>query len=326
MTVAGTFKNLLAIRGNPGSFSFGPLLACMDQAASTQIQNILRIIPGTDDRKLRHELPPLDLLIPGAGTVRVSIDIRRNAQAGADLLVFATNTCSSAVRLSSLRRLSGVLPHALRIPLTAISGFAEILTDPTGEDHGGTLEILGQIFAQTQFLETRITKLETLLNLMHGGLCSHHESFRVIDTAQLCIAHALAIQRSSTVRIDLKTTPSDPWVSGCRQGLEACLDSLIENACIAVSSALQGHVGVSIDSSDHEIVIRISDNGRGIPQHTQSRITDAWEHSQGGIGLGMCIVVTFAEMHQGGISLRSSPGDTCFTLRLPWSAAPFHKA
>jgi signal transduction histidine kinase len=323
VTAAGAFRHLLSPVEHTAHTSIEPLLACLEQPSPNWIQGLLALALGGTDGEFRRKLPPLTLLATGEAPIRVTGEIRRNSAAGAELVLYSSTPGRAEARMTSqLRRLGLVLPHALRSPLTAVSGFSEMLTDHAGNLPGDARGFLGQIGFQTRLLGTRMAKLESLLHLMQGGFCSSHGTFRIIESLNLCIAQAQSARRTPAVQIDLQVIPPDAWVSGCRRGLEFCMDHLIENACIAASATTGGRVQISIAASEDGTVVRICDNGRGIPERMQSRIMDALDRSEGGIGLGLCGVATFAEMHQASVSLQSSPGNTCFTLHLPWPTVP----
>jgi signal transduction histidine kinase len=72
--------------------------------------------------------------------------------------------------------------------------------------------------------------------------------------------------------------------------------------------------------------VEIEDSGRGIPDQIQSKIFDPFfttkEPGQGtGLGLNLSrnLVV---QKHRGEISVKSRPGRTCFTVRLPIDLKP----
>ena len=74
------------------------------------------------------------------------------------------------------------------------------------------------------------------------------------------------------------------------------------------------------------IVVEIEDNGPGIPPENQSKIFDPFFTTKGpgkGTGLGLNISRNLiVQKHQGQMSVKSEPGSTCFSVRLPMDFNP----
>jgi len=70
----------------------------------------------------------------------------------------------------------------------------------------------------------------------------------------------------------------------------------------------------------NRILVRIVDDGAGIPADIQGRIFDPFFTTKGvgkGSGLGLDIVRRLVKQHDGDITLESAPGRTEFQVRLP---------
>jgi len=101
------------------------------------------------------------------------------------------------------------------------------------------------------------------------------------------------------------------------------LSNLINNAAEALGD--KGKVDVSLALEDNYIVLTISDNGKGIPPETLSRLGQRGEtHGKaGGSGLGLYHARTTAESWGGNLTITSTPGkNTIVTIKLPRAEAP----
>jgi CheY-like chemotaxis protein len=87
-----------------------------------------------------------------------------------------------------------------------------------------------------------------------------------------------------------------------------------------------GRIHLNVGRNETEVLVRIRDNGVGIPQHLLSQVFEMFaqvdrslEKSRGGLGIGLNIARRLAEMHGGSIEARSDgPGaGSEFTVRLP---------
>lgn len=94
------------------------------------------------------------------------------------------------------------------------------------------------------------------------------------------------------------------------------VQNLVRNACEAVSAG--GHVTAGVRADDARCVIRVSDDGPGIPDHIVPRIYEPFfSTKEGGTGLGMSIVHSLVSLHGGSIDLQTGPGGTTFEVAIP---------
>ena len=94
--------------------------------------------------------------------------------------------------------------------------------------------------------------------------------------------------------------------------------NLIDNALDAVGA--NGRVLVSARAEGHRVVVRVTDNGPGIPADVQSRIFDPFFTTKPvgkGTGLGLDIVRRLVDKNEGTIDVESEPGRTVFRVALP---------
>ena len=98
--------------------------------------------------------------------------------------------------------------------------------------------------------------------------------------------------------------------------------NLADNAIDAMSE--QGVLRIEAERDGGMAVVRVIDNGAGIPAEIQSRIFEAFFTTKPvgeGTGLGLDIVHRIvAQQHGGRIDVESQPGRTVFTVRLPIDA------
>jgi signal transduction histidine kinase len=78
-------------------------------------------------------------------------------------------------------------------------------------------------------------------------------------------------------------------------------------------------VRVRLILEEDYVVVRIEDNGSGVPEGVRSSVFQPFvsEGKQNGTGLGLTFAFQVAQDHGGSISIeRSSPGDTCFRFSI----------
>ena len=98
------------------------------------------------------------------------------------------------------------------------------------------------------------------------------------------------------------------------------LINLLRNAVQAVREASIRRIGVSAAAQDHDIVIRITDSGGGVPAEVVPTLFKAFSgQRKGGLGLGLAISRSIAQNHGGDLSVepKGSELGAAFVLRLP---------
>jgi signal transduction histidine kinase len=127
-------------------------------------------------------------------------------------------------------------------------------------------------------------------------------------------------KKAATVTVTVD--PDLPRVLGYGGELNQVWVNLIDNALDAAPQA--GHVDVSARREDGNVVVRIADDGPGIPDRDRERVFDPFFTTKPvgeGTGLGLDIVRRLVNRHNGDIEVASRPGHTVFTVRIP-AAAP----
>jgi len=95
--------------------------------------------------------------------------------------------------------------------------------------------------------------------------------------------------------------------------------NLIHNALQAMD--YQGTLTIDASLQNHQVVISITDSGKGIAQEIKEKIFEPFfttKRAGEGSGLGLDIVRKIVEKHEGNITVASQPGKTTFTVSLPY--------
>lgn len=129
----------------------------------------------------------------------------------------------------------------------------------------------------------------------------------------------------STNRFTLSLAGDLPAVTANPQRLAQVVINLVVNACEALTSRDQA-IGVATlaDAATGTVVVRVTDQGPGIPPEILSKIMDPFfttKRETGGTGLGLSVSSNIVEEHQGRLVFFSDPGQgTTVELRLPVSS------
>lgn len=200
--------------------------------------------------------------------------------------------------------------HELKTPLTAISGYAELLDGGmVGEEQ--QKHFYQEIRKNADRLLALINDIIRLSDLDRKG---HELSFGVIDLYEVvkeCMDELTVNAKQRNVNISLDGESCN--VHGSKDMLKELVENLAQNA-IRYNNA-GGKVWVSVTKGDGRSVLTVKDNGIGIPASEQQRIFERFyrvdksrSKATGGTGLGLAIVKHIVEIHDAKIELDSAPG------------------
>jgi signal transduction histidine kinase len=175
-------------------------------------------------------------------------------------------------------------------------------------------------------IQTAASRIHELVAAVKGFTQMDRETAaRPTDVGQ-GLADTLTVLRAKvkakSAAIIVAVTPGLPPVQAYGGELNQVWANLIDNAIDAVAPG--GRVDVSADREGTNLVVRIADDGPGIPNTVLPRIFDPFFTTKPvgeGTGLGLDIVRRLVKRHDGEIDVESRPGHTVFTVRLPLRSA-----
>ena len=118
--------------------------------------------------------------------------------------------------------------------------------------------------------------------------------------------------QNSTKRFFVRYGRNLPMIKGNSHRLEQVIINLIQNACQSLPDNEKAiRVSIYLDRETSNVVIKIKDEGTGIPADSLPQITDPFfttKHQTGGIGLGLSISQRIVEEHSGKMIFTSEVG------------------
>ncbi|MFA5562652.1 MAG: ATP-binding protein [Candidatus Caldatribacteriota bacterium] len=225
-----------------------------------------------------------------------------------------------AERLASIGRLAAGVAHEIGNPITGIACLAQIVREERTED-AELLEISEQIIEQTK----RVTRI--VQSMMNFARSEHQirEQFVPVQLYDVCN------EAINLLRLNQQQKPVDfinqidPhfFVLGDAQRLGQVFINLLDNARDA--SPAESSIRISSRASSTEVWLYIEDQGTGIDAAFIEQLFEPFFTTKDpgqGTGLGLAMVFSIIEEHQGDISI-DSPCDkvnqrgTRFCIRLP---------
>ncbi len=226
--------------------------------------------------------------------------------------------------------------HELRTPVSIIKGACEygMKYDETAEERKETLEM---IHRQTVKMSELITQLLSMTRLEQGTELPEMAEVDLTALAESVVEEMAAEygeERLQFVSVEnagasntMRTGESDmrhdfSVVRGDADLLTRLLRNLIDNGFKYGRPG--GHVWVSVSAENGEVLLKVRDDGIGIPAEYQEKIwqrfyqVDPSRGESSGAGLGLAMVSQIARLHDGSMSLESAPeAGSVFTLHLP---------
>jgi signal transduction histidine kinase len=127
--------------------------------------------------------------------------------------------------------------------------------------------------------------------------------------------------KSKSVSLSMNVENNLPCVNGFGGELNQVWANLLDNALDAVGEG--GRVELAATRERDDVVVRVIDDGPGVPAEIRDRIFDPFFTTKPvgeGTGLGLDIVRRLVQRHNGRIELESKPGRTEFRVTLPAAA------
>jgi signal transduction histidine kinase len=214
----------------------------------------------------------------------------------------------SDLTMEALERLAGALPHdvaGVAIRWVASGCAARIASHQIEVATGRIHELVGAVKGFT-FMDRE--GVPEQVDVARG----------LVDTVAMLESKA----RTKLAAVRLETAADLPRVEGFGSELNQVWQKLLDNALDAIDE--RGSVTVTAAARTDSVLVRVSDDGPGIPDEIRARVFDPFFTTKPvgkGTGLGLDIARRIVQLHRGDIEFTSQPGRTVFRVRLPAAGA-----
>ena len=266
-----------------------------------------KLLEGFDERARRLAGQPADLSTLDRGDREADVEDwldDRGIENGWDL---APALVAQEIGRQDLDRLAVAigderLPSALALLTSAFR--VHMLAHEIGEGTGRISEIVGALKSYSYLGQAPVQAVN-----LHEGL----DNTLVILRNKL--KHGIEVSR--------KYGGDVPRISAFGSELNQVWTNLIDNAADAMDG--QGHIEIRTRRDGDWVLVEIEDDGPGIPHTIQHQVFDPFFTTKDpGKGTGLGLSTTYSiitEKHHGTITVHSTPGKTCFSVRLPIESA-----
>lgn len=213
------------------------------------------------------------------------------------------------------------ISHDMRAPQNSILALISMQRSDSDKNKLSPNALLEQL---ESYANTTLELVNSFMNLAHAEAVELELIDLIIaDLISETCDDAWARAQVKNISLTFEEPNEVLWVKANPPMLKRALSNLIDNAI--KYSPPETHVQCTLHQEDHKVVIRITDQGWGIPTHLQADIFRAFSRAHtdrneapNGSGIGLAFVETVIHRHQGRIELQSqeNKGST-FTVYLP---------
>ena len=229
---------------------------------------------------------------------------------------------SQAADRAKMRFLATV-SHEFRTPLTALTGYSELLADQViGPLSDQQLDIIERMCSVTQHLAMMIEEVLAYTNLEAGHETIRASEFLAADLLRAVASGSEPLASQKGLRLRWSAPPTPIRITSDIDKARQVLTHLVGNA---IKFTDQGEVALSLEAREGEVQFTVADTGIGIAREDVGRLfrpfvqLDAGlTRRHGGTGLGLHIAQRLTALLGGRLEVESELGEgSRFTLVLP---------
>ncbi|SDO41241.1 His Kinase A (phospho-acceptor) domain-containing protein [Desulforhopalus singaporensis] len=287
-----------------------------------------RVRNGIDDQRkpvngiAKIENCVSDILVYSNGTpmyYRVVLHLVDNPMLNLDGVLASFTDVTEIRRLEKIKgEVMNIVSHELRLPLTSILGFSEMLTDSLA---GKEKDYAEQITRQAKRLAELIDSFLDLSRIESGKEVMKFYPFDfqavIYDAGSVVYDAALEKDIELKFNLPLRLTPLKGDAAMLTQAVVNLLDNSVKFGPVG------SVVRVELQEREKEMCLTITDSGPGVADEDKSRIFQTFIRGRDiseatGFGLGLSLVKKVVEGHGGTVSVTDARGGgAVFTLNIP---------
>lgn len=223
-------------------------------------------------------------------------------------------------------RFLGMAAHDLRNPLASIRGLAEFMLDGTVGQLSPEQTELAQLIHQTsEGMVTLVNDLLDMATIESGEFKLESAPTQLADLVAKSVTLTGLTSKRKRTRIEFTLGQAAPLIRVDAAKTRQVIDNLLSNAVKFSPPGSTIHVSLDANPDNHHQIIRVRDQGPGIPDQERDRLfTDFGRLSnrptdgEQSIGLGLAICRKIVESHRGTIEAENHPDGGCeFRVSLP---------
>lgn len=204
------------------------------------------------------------------------------------------------------------ITHDLKTPLSPIKGYAEILQERGAKIEEPCGQYARVILKNIGYMEALIDDLKLTYKLKNGMIPLNQQRGNFIRFLKELTIDILNSPEFIQRTIHFKAAVETAMLSFDQTLLTRAFQNLIINAFVHGDESTE--LTLEISESESIIKVAVADNGKGMTEEEMSSLFQRYyrgigsEHKSEGSGLGLAIAKSIVELHNGTISVSSTPG------------------
>jgi len=203
-----------------------------------------------------------------------------------------------------------MLAHELRNPLAPIYNATQALKRVGGPDPQ-VRQLRDMIERQVKYMSRLVDDLLDVSRITRNKITLRKENLEMLTVVGRAVETSRPLIDARKHHLNV-SFPHDPvLVEGDLTRLSQVISNLLDNAAKYTEEG--GNIWLSVENEGSQVVIRVKDDGVGIPPHILPHVFDLFtqadrtlDRSQGGLGIGLTLVRRLVELHGGRVEARSS--------------------
>jgi len=219
-------------------------------------------------------------------------------------------------REGAWREMARQVAHEIKNPLTPMKLSLQYLQKAISNDSGNVKEMTSSV-AQT--LVEQINHLNQIAGEFSQFANIGNPRNEVFDLHEVLYVVTQLYGTNDRVHLDCTPLPNPVLINADRTHINRLFTNLIQNAIQAVPEEKVAVIEVEEEQRANSILVKVKDNGHGIPDEMQSKIfTPNFTTKTSGTGLGLAMCKGIVEQAKGEIWFETKAGEgTTFFVELP---------
>lgn len=271
-------------------------------------------------RKIKLIYKTIHSMKSPASNARINMDMKNHMidKVEAEVVEWAKNWTKELSSLKSMeayrREFIGNVSHELKTPIFNIQGYLHTLLEGGLDDPNINYKYLQRAANNAERMANIVADLGYISKFEAGKLQLHLVEFDICQLVQDVLDDSELKASEKNITLMLKNPiQKSLWVTADAESIRRVIVNLISNSIKYGSEG--GKTLVGFYDLDNNILVEVSDDGKGIEQKHLSRLFERFyrvdkgrSRTEGGTGLGLAIVKHILEAHQQTVTARSRIG------------------
>jgi len=239
--------------------------------------------------------------------------IKNNNQTVSGTVIVLKDASSEYLAQSSRENFVAHIAHELKTPLNAVAMYSELLLDLGTKDEKTITDAVNVIHCETERMIELINNTLSITKIEMGSMGVNRQRVNLSDMLEDAFSNIVMGSKDEGLEFDIKLPSDIPPVSIDKNLMRIAINNLLTNA--VKYNRPGGKVTLELIESENSVFVYVRDTGIGISDPDQSKIFQQFFRSEddlvrerSGHGLGLTLVKDIVELHQGKLSVSSTPG------------------